>query len=78
MDSNLPKLKTKASEFSLHIQSRYALLEDQDLNIDQIDNHFNERTNEAALEVGGKNEKRRSNKLSVETKKLFFSNVRQA
>ncbi|XP_069990666.1 uncharacterized protein [Penaeus vannamei] len=67
---NLANFKTRATEFSLNIQNRYSFLSDED-NIDQINKQFNNIIKEAALEVGGKDDKQNSSKLSVETKQLM-------
>ncbi|XP_069970249.1 craniofacial development protein 2-like [Penaeus vannamei] len=62
---NVATLKIRATEFSLNIQNRYSLLDDEDLNNDKINKQFNDIIKEAALKVGGKNDKQSSSKLSI-------------
>ena len=66
---NLENLKNKATEFSLNIQNRYSVLSDEEnLDIDHINDQFTNIIKEAALEVGGKMERQKYDKLSVETR----------
>ena len=69
---NLANLKNKATEFSLNIQNRYSVLNsEENLDIDHINDQFTNIMKEAALEVGGKSERQKSDKLSVETRQLM-------
>ncbi|XP_069982193.1 uncharacterized protein [Penaeus vannamei] len=70
-DPNLANFKVRTTEYSLNIQNRYSLLRDEDLNIDQINKQFSDIIKEVALKVGGKNDNRRSSKLSLETKQVM-------
>ena len=68
---NLANLVNRTTEFSLNIQNRYSILDEENHDIDQINEQFTNIMKEAALEVGGRLEKQNSNKLSIETRQLM-------
>ena len=69
---NLTNVNNRATEFSLNIQNRYSVLNnDENIDIDQINEQFTNIIKEAAIEVGGRKEKNKTGKLSNETKQLM-------
>ena len=54
---NLTNVKNRATEFSLNIQNRYSVLNnDENTDIDQINEQFTSIIQEATLDVGGRKE----------------------